>query len=449
MAQQQPNILLVVVDCLRADRTLEAQRSAQIPALQSLARRGAAFSHMITVNSVTIPCMTSVFSGVYPVNHGVRGMRGRRISDHFPLLAEILRDAGYHTYAEVTSPLGPHLRLNRGFDEYHLRKGGTNPFVGEWGDGFIDRFKNRELKEPWFMYLHLWEVHQPRHVLPQYNHADFGATAYDRAITGVDARLGELMEALDDHTLVLVTADHGEKIPDSKFESRIENQKNLYKKLLARVFPAKIMRYIDGVATRVWYRSTRFLRRVGVLKTSLATLTGHGYHVYDIFVRVPLILAGPGVSPVEGLVRDQIRQIDIFPTILDLVGLADRIPDTIDGRSLVPLLRGTALEPAPVFIETWVTDSKLSMYYGVRTNEWKYAYRPHNPERDEELFNLRTDPEEKTNVADAHPDVVAEMRELAFQHFEAPQPDQQAGDELTEEELAVLTEHLQELGYIE
>ena len=54
MAQNQPNILLVVVDCLRADRTLESQRSAQVPTLQSLARRGAAFSHMITVNSVTI-----------------------------------------------------------------------------------------------------------------------------------------------------------------------------------------------------------------------------------------------------------------------------------------------------------------------------------------------------------------------------------------------------------
>jgi arylsulfatase A-like enzyme len=449
MALNQPNILLVVVDCLRADHTLESQRSAQVPTLQSLARRGAAFSHMITVNSVTIPCMTSMLSGVYPVNHGVRGMKGRRISGHFPLLAEILHDAGYHTYAEVTSPLGPHLHLDRGFDEYHLRKGGSHPFVGTWGDDFIARFKNRELKEPWFMYLHLWEVHQPRHVLPQYNYPEYGATAYDRAVTGVDARLGELMDALDDQTLILVTADHGEKIPDSKLESRIENQKNLYKKLLARIFPARVARSIDGVATRAWYRCTRFLRRVGVLKTSLATLTGHGYHVYDIFVRVPFLIAGPGIFPVEGLVRDQVRQIDIFPTILDLAGLADRIPGRIDGRSLVPLLRGEALEPMPIFIETWVTDSELSLYYGVRTEEWKYAYRPHNPQRDEELFDLRIDPQETTNVADAHSDVIAQMRELAFQHFEVAQPDQQAGDELTEEELAVLTEHLQELGYIE
>lgn len=448
MIQKRPNVLLIVIDCLRADRVLGPRRSAQIPTLQSLIQRGAAFSHMITVNSVTTPCMTSLFSGLYPVHHGVRGMRGYRVSGEFPLLTEILHEAGYHTYAEVTTPLGPWFRLNRGFDEYHMRKGVAYPFVGEWGDEFIARFKNGELAEPWFMYLHLWEVHQPRHVLPQYNHPDHGDTLYDRTISGLDARLGELMQVLDDHTLVFITGDHGEKIPDSKLEARIENQKNLYKKLLARVFPRKVMRTIDSVATRVWYHSTRLLRRLGLLKTSLATLTGHGYHVHDIFVRVPLIVVGPNVAPLDHVISEQVRQTDISPTILDLVGLTDKIP-TIDGRSLVPLLRGEELEPLPAFIETWVTDSELSLYHGVRTADWKYAYKTNNPEREEELFDLRADPEETSNVAASHPDIVAEMRELAYHHFKAVQPGQETGDELTEEELAVLTEHLQELGYVE
>ncbi len=449
MAQKQPNILLIVIDCLRADRVLGPQRSAQIPALQSLIQRGAAFSHMITVNSLTIPCMISLFSGVYPVTHGVRGMRDHRISDRLPLLAEILHEAGYHTFAEVTSVLGPWVHLDRGFDEFHLRKGAAQPFVGEWGDEFIARFKNRELAEPWFVYLHVWEVHQPRHVLPQYNHPDYGETLYDRAITGVDARLGELTKALDDHTLVLITGDHGEKTPDSKLEARVESQKNSYKELVRRVFPTRVARTIIQVATRTWYRSTRLLRRLGLIKSSLTTLTGHGYHVYDILARVPLIIAGPNVAPLDQVISEQARQIDILPTILDLVGLADKIPEPIDGRSLVPLLRGEKLEPLPAFIESWVTDAVLSSYYGVRTADWKYAYNPRNPERDEELYDLRTDPEETSNVAASHPDIVTEMRELAGHHFQAVKPGQEVGDELTEEELAVLTEHLRELGYVE
>jgi arylsulfatase A-like enzyme len=390
-----------------------------------------------------------MFSGVYPANHGVRGMRGYRVSDRFPLLAEILREAGYHTYAEATGPLGPWVHLDRGFGEFHKRKGVAQPFVGDWGEKYLARFKSREFREPWFMYLHLWEVHQPRHVPPQYDHLEYGARRYDRAISGVDERLGELMQYLDDDTLVFITADHGEKIPDSRLEAGIENQKNLYKKLLARVLPRKAMIVVDSVATRAWYRSTRFLRRAGLIKSSLATLTGHGYHVYDIFVQVPFILAGPNVPASREIINEQVRQIDIFPTVLDLAGLAHKIPDTIDGRSLVPLLRGETLEPLPAFIETWVTDSKLSLYYGVRTDEWKYAYNPHSPNSDEELFDLGADPKETSNVATYHPDVLAEMRELARRHFDTDKPGQEVADELTEDESAVLTKHLRDLGYVD
>jgi arylsulfatase A-like enzyme len=376
-------------------------------------------------------------------------MRGYRISDRFPLLAEKLREAGYHTYAEVTGPLGPWVRLDRGFDEFNIRKGVAHPFVGDWGDGFIARFKNRELPEPWFMFLHLWEVHQPRNVPSQYDRPEYGAMRYDRAISGVDARLGDLIQSVGDNTLVLITSDHGEKIPDSKLEARIENQKNFFKTLLARILPKKALRRVDSVATRVWYSSTRLLRRLGLMKSPLTTLTGHGYHVYDIFARVPLIVAGPNVPASGKIIDAQVRQIDIFPTILELVGLTDEIPETVAGRSLAPLLIGEVLEPMPAFIETWVTDTELSLYHGVRTDDWKYVYGPRNPEINEEWYDLRVDPEERNNVAASHAAKIAEMRELAHDHFHGSKPAQEAAEKLSEEELAVLTEHLQDLGYIQ
>jgi arylsulfatase A-like enzyme len=449
MSKARPNILLIVVDCLRADRSFGPKRSAQIPTLQSVAQRGAAFSHMITVNSVTIPCMTSVLSGAYPVSHGVRGMRGHRISQQFPLLAEILQASGYHTIAYVTSPLGPWARLDRGFDDYHLRKGGNHSFVGEWGDGFISRLRKRDLTDPWFIYLHLWEVHQPRQILPQFDNPDYGDTGYDRALSGVDARLSEMLAAVDDNTLIFVTGDHGEKIPDSRIEASIEQQKNFIKGIIGRLLPARQANRVVEAGMRTWYRTTDLLQRLGLTQTNLTALTGHGYHVYDVFVRVPLVVAGPGVASVEQTISEQVRQIDIYPTMLDLAGLTHMIPDTVEGRSLVPLLRGDELEPLPAFVENWAADQGIPPYYGVRTSDWKYAYNPEKAGRDEELYNLQQDPDETSNVASLEPDVIRQMRELAIQHFETPNPNQAKGEELTEEEFATLTKHLQELGYIE
>lgn len=445
MIPKWPNILLIVVDCLRSDHTFGPQRSAHIPTLQSLAEKGTIFSHMITVNSVTVPCMTSMLSGMYPINHGVREHRSRhRIPDRFPLLAEILHDNGYNTYAEVTTPLGPHLRLNRGFDSFQVRRGPESLFIDKWGEHFIARFKNREFKEPWFVYLHVWEVHQPRWVLPQFDHRRYGDTCYDRAITSVDARLGELFGVLDDDTLILVTGDHGEKIPENKFEAQLERAKA---PMVIRPSSSRLKKMVPVAHLRkAWYSSVRFLHKLGLSKKPLAGLTGHGFHVYDSLVRVPLVIGGCYTFPAGQVIRDQIRQIDVFPTILEMIGLGDAIPDTIDGRSVVPLLQGEKLPPLPVFIETWANRLEGSLLYGVRTDNWKYAYSLHNSKMPEELYDLRTDPGERRNLATSLPNKVAEMRSLADQHFEA---DQEAGVLMTEMEYNHLTEHLRELGYID
>ena len=113
--ERRPNILYIVVDCLRADRAFDPTRTAQTPNLDRLRQGGTLFSHLITANSLTIPCMTTTFSGMYPRHHGVRAMKSARIADGYKLLAEVLYDHGYHTYAEATGPLNPFFRLNRGF----------------------------------------------------------------------------------------------------------------------------------------------------------------------------------------------------------------------------------------------------------------------------------------------------------------------------------------------
>jgi len=453
MPSTRPNILLVVIDCLRADRTFDADRTAQTPGLHALAERGTLFTHLITANSMTIPCMTTMFSGMYPAHHGVRAMVGSRVSDGVPLLAELLRANGYHTYAEATGPLSQFYRLDRGFDRYEFRDGVKSPMLGEWGDGLIRRFANGEFSEPWFAYLHLWGVHRPRQVLPEYNKPEFGRTEYDRAISSYDARLRELFKAIDlDNTVVLVTGDHGEKIPENNLENQVEFfKKSLSKGSQGKASSAWVRTRRKAVASlrAGWFSTARLLYRAGVLDSPLASVTGHGYHVYDSLVRVPLVVAG-GATPAGRRVSDQVRQIDIMPTILDLAGLVDETPHTADGRSLTPLMHGEAPAEAPAFIETCQNSREPSTFYGVRYDGYKYAYDAHNPRVPEELYDLTTDPRETKNLAESLPRKAAEMRALIEGHLDQAETAAVSMiDEMSDVEMAGLAEHLRKLGYVE
>ena len=453
MPSKRPNILLVVIDCLRADRAFDPDRTAQTPGLHALAERGTLFTHLITANSMTIPCMTTLFSGLYPAHHGVRAMVGSRVSDSVPLLAELLRENGYHTYAEATGPLTQFYRLDRGFDQYEFRDGVQQPMLGAWGDQLISRFRRDEFRAPWFVYLHLWGVHRPRQVLPEFDKPEFGATEYDRAISSYDARLRELLEVIDeDETVVLVTGDHGEKIPESNLENRVE----FFKKSLSRGSQGKASSRVVRARRKViaslrsgWFATSRLLSRVGVLDSPLATVTGHGYHVYDSLVRVPFVVAG-GPVPIGRRVTDQVRQIDIMPTILDLAGLGTTLPPTADGRSLVPLMHGDALPEAPAFIETCQNSREPSSFYGVRYGGYKYAYDAMNAKVPEELYDLNADPDETRNLAASMPDKVAAMRALIEGHLAAAATAAVSmTDELSDAEMAGLADHLRKLGYVE
>lgn len=453
MPSKRPNILLVVIDCLRADRAFDPDRTAQTPTMQALAERGALFTHLITANSMTIPCMTTMFSGMYPARHGVRAMVGSRVSDSVPLLAELLRDSGYHTYAEATGPLSQFYRLDRGFDRYEFRDGVKSPMLGDWGDQLIERFRNGSFESPWFAYLHLWGVHRPRQILPGFDKPEYGRTQYDRAISSYDARLQELLSAIDlDNTVVLLTGDHGEKIP----ENTLENQVEFFKKSLTAKNPSQkptrwviIRRKAIAAIREAWFKGSRLLYRAGIVDSPLATVTGHGYHVYDSLVRVPFVVSG-GQLPGGRRVDEQVRQIDIFPTILDLAGLGDHIPDTVDGRSLLPLIHGQTLPELPALIETCQNSREPSSFYGVRYEGYKYAYDANDPKVPEELYDLEADPEETKNLAKAMPQKAAELRKLIELHIAgAGTTAVDMTDEMSEMEMAGLADHLRKLGYVE
>jgi len=205
----RPNVLMLVVDCLRSDRVFDPQRTCRTPNIDKLAARATAFNNVFVENSMTAPSFTSIFTGRYAGNHGVIGMVGVRLGDDIPTMAEIFQANGYHTYGEATGPLSPLLGIDRGFAQYHFRSQHDYCF-GEWGNTLLERFARREFAEPFFVMVHFWEAHVPFQVQAGFDSPEFGSQAYDRAISGLDAFIGKLLAQIGDDTLVILTGDHGE-----------------------------------------------------------------------------------------------------------------------------------------------------------------------------------------------------------------------------------------------
>ena len=405
---RRPNVLLLLVDCMRAD-TLGG-RGVPTPHLDALTARGVRCTQAIASASSTTPCVATMLTGLYSPRHGVRSIGAHRLHPDAVTLATELGAAGYHTIAEVTGPLGRESGLDRGFREYHVRP--ASVYVSDpWGRDLIARLAGGTVPQPWFLFLHVWELHAPRKVLPPYRSRRFGATRYDRALASLDATLAPLLDALPSDTIVMLHGDHGERLMASTLAYR-------------------------------WYRLRRDL--LGASRTR--KLEGHETDVYEDLVRVPLAIVAPGRVPAGERVDQLVRQVDITPTVLDLLELP--VPPGLDGVSLLPAIRDRRPLGLEAFLEAFgrVRGTARDRRRGWRTERWKYIEAPHAPDIGDELFDLVADPRERRNLATDEPARVAELR-ARVAGVEATAVGE--GPALSAEEQAVVEARLRDLGYVE
>ena len=355
-----------------------------------------------------------MLTGCYPPKHGVRGLQGYRLSSSLTTLAEAFQAGGYHTHAEVTGPLLPETGVLRGFETANHRPAYKVPFFG-WRDDVVERM--RSYVDPWFMLLHIWEVHRPYRAPPDFEKRRDKA-GYEAAVHASDEWLGPIFEAAGDDAIVVITGDHGEDYPGSA----LGFQGVRVARKLRRVLQLK-----------KWFR---------YLDDKFAALEiGHGFALYEHLVRVPLIMAGPGVP--QARVDDQVRHVDLYPTMLDLAGVD--IPSGLDGRSLTPLLRGDALPQEPAYMEAVGVKLEGNRIVGARTPDWKYLRQG---EGKPILYSLDggSGPDEKRNVFHRYPEIGRDL-EAFIERIQATEVEQK-GSGMTSEEEAVVEQHLRDLGYL-
>ncbi|MCK9594444.1 MAG: sulfatase-like hydrolase/transferase [Candidatus Omnitrophica bacterium] len=390
------NVLLVSFDALQAGHVgcLGYSRNTT-PTIDSFAGEGFLFKNAVSQASWTVPATMSYFTSLYPSQHRCVNKYSvytdnekiltslKDLSPETVTLAEVLKNNGYAT-GGFTGDAGVsgHFGFGQGFDTYFdgPKFGGMDTSIPE-ALKWLRSNHNRKF----FIFLHGYDCHgqydPPNGFTRRY--LDFN---YTGPLKGGKEEQGRLREdSLNKNAISLTEQDAGfwrslydEKINDvdERFRQFIEALRKM------GVLDKTVIILVSDHGTE-FYEHKRF---------------DHGHSLYDELIRVPLIFRLPGIKK-NAVIPDQVRGIDIMPTVLDLIGIkiTGKVKNQAKGVSLRPLMNGEKLK-LDAYSETDYRfyTSKRS----IRTADgWKLIYTMETGKK--ELYNLQTDPAETVNrVAD-------------------------------------------------
>jgi len=413
------NVLFILIDTLRADRLSSwGYERPTSPTLDRIAQQGVRLSRHVAQSSWTKCSMASLWTGLYPSRTGVTRF-DHVLSHEARLPAEILHDAGFRTAGLFRNGwVENYFGFGQGFEVYtkpvaeprpeKVRR--ENPTLSGAGTDMsavygAEEFLRTYGDERWFLYLHLMDLHE---YLYDEDSALFGTAysdVYDNSIRRTDAIIERLYEVLArgghlDDTLIVIGSDHGEAFSERGFE-------------------------------------------------------GHARFVYRETTHVPLIVSLPFRLEPGVVVESVTRNVDLWPTVLDLLGLPSM--GEVDGRSqrdaILAAARGEAAAPLGAdegwahIDRTWGRqDVKEAPTVSVIEGGYRYVRLPQKDgSYSEELFDLAADSAELRSVQPEHPEVTERMRAMADGYLEQEPPWSEVAPSLEMDEMQL--RQLRALGY--
>ena len=427
------NVLFIILDAAGANHfSSYGYFRKTTPVIDALAAEGVQFQHAYTQAVYTLASTASLMSGLDPLTHRIITRKSRLPADTITL-AERFAAGGYSTGTFVANGNASGIfGMTQGFQE--VAEVFREPNYSGWASDITNRFTgwlDKNPRKPFFAYLHYREPHGPfnppekwkfQYTDPSYDgiaaredvrrainfgeieytqaDKDYITALYDANLNYGDYEVGRVLQKLRslgiyDNTLIVVTSDHGEAFWEHNFQ-------------------------------------------------------GHNSQLYEESIRIPLVMKLPKRSGISGKKIDAfVRTIDQYPTLVDVMGLSRRDMKT-DGHSILPYIAGAKDDGRPVLSQTI-----LEQVYAYRLGDYKFIVRLSN--RAEELYDLKSDPLEKTNLLqnDAVTDAFAfpfqgrflRTRLNALLAYSKRAAAQQKGERAILDENT--TENLKALGYID
>lgn len=361
----EPNVVLIVLDTLRADHLpIYGYEKNTAPFLSRLASHGVVFENTFSPTSWTGPATASIFTSLYPFQHGVTtgffagkffNVEINRIPGSIQTLPELLKENGYKTYGVANNPnICEEEGFTQGFDKFVLFKDAHENKMTLQLEDWSSEIK---AQKKYFLYIHYNDCHVPyRAKKPWYEkkeekRADMIAR-YDSEINYVDEKIKKMYERFgwSTNTLLIITADHGEEF---------------------------------------WEHNR----------------TGHGKNLYGEVIRVPMLFYFPGEDNANKRIKTNASNMDILPTIRNYLGIKNSQVE--EGMDLLPLINGeknNAQEGDRYIFAHLLKQNRdhdgTQAYHKVTIHQdWKYIFvDKFQKEYRRELFNMKEDPREKNNV---------------------------------------------------
>ena len=407
------NVLIVGFDAEQA-RHIHAIGYPKMtsPTQDELARNGFLFTNAISQSSWTVPAFMSYFTSLYPSEHKLTNKyiefsEGKKIISNFgtlspekKTLAEVFRDNDYVTGGFTgDAGVGAQFGYNKGFDVY---MDSPSPFAGfetsippalQW----LSKNKNKKF----FMFLHSYGIHG-QYDPPEGYSMKFLDFQYKGSLKGGKEEQAKLREeGLANGKLNLTQEDYGfwqaiydEKIYDS--DKKIGEFLKEFDKL--GLTKNTVIIFVSDHGTELGEHNR----------------LDHGFTLYDELINVPIIIKFP--SRISGTINSQVRAIDLMPTIIDALGLKidDKVKNQMQGKSLIPLMRGEESSGRDAFSETDYRN--YTHKKSLRTADgWKFIYTFENDQK--ELYNIKKDPGEKNNLIKKEPKISYELEQKLFEYI--------------------------------
>ena len=439
----KPNIFLLTIDSLRADKTIGKSKSSITPNLDSLITNGACFKQAISTADQTGSSLGSLFTSLYPFKSGISYFN---FDHNVPNFFDVLKKEGYELNSFVPD-ISFFQKTTKNFDKnehyvYDKREDWTQ-LVG-FGDQILEKLE--QMDKPWFYFIHLMDLRPPYYLPPEFDKEEFGYTGYDRMLSYIDTWIGKFLEKIDlEKTIFVLTSDHGDYISvldEDLSEIKIPKMFRKTKKIIPSIISDPILSKLQRTRKAIELKK----REKNMTSLQFRTLQDRNSEfLFDELIRIPFILTGFGVPP-NLIIEKQVRQVDIFPTLCELIGIFSDL-GSIDGRSLVPLLNKQSLIEEPAYIESGSASAKkLGKVIGIRTSNYKYLRSRRDITKGVTLYDLKNDPNETKNIVSLNPQIVEEMEGI----LQKITTDSDVYDlpSITKDESKKIEAELRKLGYI-
>ena len=441
----KPNIFLITIDSLRIDKTFGENKSSVTPNLDSLIRKGVCFTQTICTADQTGLSLGSLFTSLYPFKSGISYFK----FDHaVPNFFNLLKKENYSLHSFVPDlSFFKNLTKNFSKNEYYIYDKRDNwlQLAGGLGNQILEKLD--KLSVSWFYFIHLMDLHAPFYLPEEFDKEEFGDTKYDRMISYIDTWIGKFLEKIElEKSILVLTSDHGDYISileEDLNKIRIPKAFKKTKKIIPSIISDPILSKLQRTKNTIELKK----RKKNMTTQQLRTLQERGGEfLFDELVKIPFILTGLSVPP-NLIINQQVRQVDIFPTLCQLIGVSNDL-GSINGRSLVPLLNEQSLTEEPAYIESGsVSTKKLGKVIGIRTTNYKYLRSRNDLTKNVTLYDLKNDPDETKNVANSNKQIVNDM-ECTLQKIRGDYT-MDSPKEMTTVENEKIEKELRKLGYIE